>query len=236
MAVDRAFRRRVADHIAKLLRGEIDFREYVCRGAELRREAKETGVDDPSALDLCVSYPLGCKLKPTKPIPCKMWDTLRRELAFLETDLEYGPPAELRVSWVHSRGQLAAILLLTGGGVAAYVLTVGAGRGVLLVVWIMLGLPRMVLVDRMGQKDTPPECAPFEDEAQWHANRRRLDRFDLPDEPLVLKMSARPPASLWKRAWAFLKDAIVNAATVPLAVLLMIVTGPFWMVTEARSK
>src|SRR5690606_3576662 len=102
--------------------------------------------------------------------------------------------------------------------------------------WIMLGLPRMVFVDWLGQQDKPREYAPFEDEAQWNANRRRLDRFDLPDEPPVLKMSARPPASLWKRAWAFLKDAIADAATVPLALLLMIVTGPFWMVTEARSK
>lgn len=181
---ERDARRRLADELARFMRGEITFSTAAEHWGELRKLA------GPDALTSLPGGPLELAAHhkaadATISASAAEWEKLKRTLAFLESDLrlnrvvnaERGPSKLLLLPIV-----CAALLVA-----AVWGLLFGWGLGALAAGWIATGVVVLVVARRArGAGRRPPSRAgefewyPFNDEQQWLAHTDLLQRFTLP--------------------------------------------------------
>lgn len=233
MAVDREFRREVADSIAALLRGEVDSLEYNERGTQLFEAGRKANVEDSFALEWAGNAPPPFKWHSGRPIPGEMWEAFRRILAFLETDLEF-VPQPVQYVFFSSKRQLC----WTGASVSALAILLIALRGftwwLLPVLWIAFGVSKHVVYFATERKKGGPRPSfnPFASERDWLVHEHLLERFRLPSSAPVLRASSLPPESRWQRVWRWM---VILAAYVLTALVLVLVLAIAMPLMKVRT-
>jgi hypothetical protein len=211
--VDRKARDQVASAIAAYMRGEIDNLEFQHRTLDL--ETEDVAVRDV-AFGLWFMYD-DFKHHPIS-VTAKGWDTLRRTIAFLKSDIpDIAPGDRLKDSRDH-RGQILRGLLALASIVAAIYLALTVSRYWLLLPGLVVGVPLLVAAEQ-SEEPTPREpddrpFFPFATEREWLAHAARVDEEHLPDyEPPKHNRRLRHPAVEW-------------AMWIPSTLLFVFVWGP----------
>jgi hypothetical protein len=181
MAVDRNARDAVSDILVAFLRCEADLQATIDKVEAYCQDHNEDATNDTYLKELLESLWAGLS---RDGLSQRWWEAMRRELAFLQTDLQKpewppyppGPPDTLPFVYWH-------LLALS----AALALSWFAGWWLFIGVWAAAGTFGMVhfqLQDHgtAGRAEWSRLLAyhPFLNEEEWLAHEKLLDRFQLP--------------------------------------------------------
>lgn len=246
MAVNRALRTQVAENLAAFMRGEITNFECFRRGEALYQAhagllaaapASAPAIDEEKDVDdhalqvaVMLHLPKDRQSEGTISVSRETWEQMRRELAFMETDLEIVITENSRPAGCCPR-VLLLTLLMCGILATALYPVLGLGFWFFAVLWISV-FPVGFLAAWLSYCPAGDVAAPFDSVEQWEAHKALTERFALPEyDPAVHCYRKR---WLWHRA---LRDTLsdprawlVLLASPLLVVLvgaLLLLPGPF---------
>ena len=213
MPLDRAARDRLAAILAQYMRGEVD-------NFALDEVAMDAESDDDAVH--AIGTGLWCTYddfrRHTVRADHRVWETMRRTVAFLKTDLDLPQPKPKRRRWLH-REQLWGV----GAAAAIAAAALGAGRGSdlwWLLPGVAIGLPFTAWPHLLADNtdDQADRSYPFGDEAAWRAHEPLLAEERLPSFDAVVH--DRPVRG---RISSFMISLPASLTLAPLIALFMLI-------------
>lgn len=220
MPVDRVARDRFASTLAAYMRGVVD-------NFALDEAGFEADTDDSTVrrLGLAVWYCYDDGKSHPMSVSSEEWESLRRVIAFLRSDLEVHEPTGPR-RWLHSK-QLVGIATLSSLMLAGRQWWVTSSAAWLMLPGLLVGVPLTLWAYIAPQEPAPP-FYPFANEEQWRSYEHLIEGERLPD--YTRETHARPIRDPFVSWVMFIPGTMVWAFVVaPLMALVFLMprnTGP----------
>jgi hypothetical protein len=196
MSINREQRRKVANNLAALMRGEITDDEYLKRGAAIKKEIEKSDSPDKFAAYNADFGWTVCISEDGKPDSGKdNWSRMLCRLAFLESDLDLKPEDSTTRPNPRRWALLPLILLfavVTASACWLHHSTYGWNWWMLITAWVTPGATAGLILairnsyDHLRKEKPAPSTDsfhPFSNEQQFKEHSHLLKRFTLPAPP-----------------------------------------------------